>query len=108
MSAVVLDLAVASMVEMLLKEASRQFGEFTGLIERAYAAIETMGRDEVRRMIDLAGDRLAQVKLLVDEVHDWSLDDNTGIVALHSQAIVSALAVADAEFQQAAAIFGTR
>src|SRR5580765_1967191 len=108
MSAAVLDLAVASMVELLLKAASRQFGEFTGLLEKASAAMDTMGRDEVRCMINLAGDRLAEVKLLVDEVHDWALDDHTGIVASHSQAIIGALAVADAEFQRAVAIFEER
>lgn len=97
---------ITSTVSSLLSEASSQYSEFTGLIERATAALGCGERSEAFRLAGEAGGRLENVKLLVGDIQDWALDDDTGFLSARIVPMVAALAAADAQYQAARAMVG--
>ena len=52
-------------------------------------------------MIEEAGARLGDVKLLVDEIADWGLDDASGYISQQARIVTDALAVADHDYRRA-------
>jgi hypothetical protein len=101
MTSALMDATTGEIVCQLLAEASRQFDEYTDLAEAAAAAAEVGWREDALCLIEEAGQRLANVRLLAEDVRDWGLDDRTGIVTIQARMIILALAVADAEYRRA-------
>lgn len=101
MTSAVIDATIGETVCQLLSEASRQFDEYTELTEAAAAALEVGWREDALSLFEEAGERLANVRLMAEDVRDWGLDDRTGIVTIQAQAILAALAAADAQYRKA-------
>lgn len=95
---------VAEMISQLVSEASLQFSDFTGCIEEASLALAAGNRSESTRLVEEAAQRLESVKLLVADMADWAIDDQTGFIAEKIKPIETAIAAADAQFQHATAM----
>ena len=68
-------------------------------IESTAAALQIGWREDALGLVEEAGERLGNVRLLADDVRDWGRDDRTGIIASQAQSIIDALAVAGAEYR---------
>jgi hypothetical protein len=105
MTSGIIDATIAETVGQLLTEASRQFHEYAAMIEKATAAMKAGRHEAGMCLFDEADERLSNVWLLAEDVRQWGLDDDTGIIAMRAEAITEELALTDTEFQQTVEAF---
>lgn len=84
----------------MLSETSRQLTEFKEWISAARMALKQEWIADFPGFLKEADERLRNARLLGDDIRDWASEDSTGIVAMQAETIETALAMADAEYQQ--------
>jgi hypothetical protein len=97
--------SVLGTVVLLLIESGRQVEEMTGELRSAVSALDIDNPEQTRQLIIEASGRLRSVKLLLEKIDGWALNDPVGFVAEQASWVRDLCAAADAEFELAARAF---
>ena len=98
--------SVVGIVVSLLIESGRQVEELTAVVRNAVANLDVADLEPTQRIIMEAAGRLRSVKLLLDKVDEWGVEDPNGLIAGQARLVTELCAAAEQELEQAPRAFG--
>jgi hypothetical protein len=93
--------SVIGIVVAMLIESGRQVEEMVDAVRDAVATLEGEGGDQALQTVIESAARLRSVKLLLDKINDWAIDDPLGFIAGQASSVEDLCAVADTELEVA-------